>query len=130
MQAKEKPKSESWHQIRLATWLDSQGFIWTHVPLGGQRGKIAGAKLKREGAKAGFPDVAIFSGRKGAKLNCPGIVLELKREHGGKLSKAQKKWIEDLGRLGWVTIVAHGSDEAISSIDQCIATFSDQGLQS
>jgi len=47
-----------------------------------------------------------------------GIAIELKRKKGGKVRKSQKKWLDTLDVLGWLTKVAHGADEAIDWLEE------------
>src|SRR4030042_4002082 len=54
-------------------------------------------KFKRMGYTAGTPDLLIFEPRG----NYNGLLIEMKREHGGQVSPAQREWI---GRA------AHGRD--------------------
>ena len=61
----------------LETW------AWTHIPSGELRSKITAAKLKRMGAKPGWPDFVLIP--PAGQLHC----LELKRQ-GEPLSDAQE----------------------------------------
>jgi hypothetical protein len=83
------------------------------VPNGGKRHKLTAVKLKREGASAGVPDL-FFPAWK--------LFIEFKRSKGGKLSEAQKGWIEYLESVGYSCITVHGFDDC----KQQIATFLDQ----
>lgn len=64
-----------------------------HVPNGGRRDARTGAKLKREGVKAGAPDWIIL--REGGAC----ALIELKNERGN-LSMPQKKWRDWCGLHG------------------------------
>lgn len=62
-----------------------------HIPNGGVRGKIAGARLKRMGAKAGMPDLMIL---------CDGraFFIELKNDRG-RINTAQHERLAELQNL-------------------------------
>ena len=55
-----KCPTEEQEQIKLAEYLDWKGYCWCHVPNGGNRNVVTGAKLKKQGVKPGVPDVLIF----------------------------------------------------------------------
>ena len=97
--------TEEKEQIKLATYLDSKGYLWCHVPNGGHRRKIVAASLRRQGVKSGVPDVLIFAPIQAA--------IELKRKSGGSVSANQRKWLDALGNAGWDTYIARGADSAI-----------------
>ena len=104
--------TEEKEQIKLATYLDSKGYVWFHVPNGGHSHKVGAAKMKRAGQKRGAPDCILISGEGGAPLPRP-IAIELKRVSGGSLSKHQKYFLGEMKRCGWDTLVAKGSRAAI-----------------
>lgn len=56
-----------------------------HVPNGGKRDAVTGAKLKREGTKAGFPDILLI--KEGGSC----AVIEVKT-NAGRLTDTQKEW--------------------------------------
>ena len=97
-------------QVKLAEYLDMKGYCWCHVPNGGNRNVVTGAKLKKQGVKPGVPDVLIF--------DSPGIAIELKRKKGGRLRKSQKEWLRKLAARNWITNVCHGADEAIDWLEE------------
>lgn len=63
------------------------------IPNGGQRDKIAGARLKREGVNPGTPDFFLAIPRH----DCHGVFIEMKYGRG-KLSAVQCEVIHDLFR--------------------------------
>ncbi len=63
------------------------------VPLGGKRGKTEAARLKGLGVRSGCPDIIV------AMKDGRTIWLELKSPDG-TLKPAQKKWRDDLLKLG------------------------------
>ena len=106
--------TEEQEQNAIAQFLDIIGVDWCHVPNGGHRNKIVGAKLKAQGVKRGVPDILIFT-----PPSCGGYVgvaIELKKIKGGKTSKEQKEWLSMLKKYGWHTSVCKGSGEAIDLI--------------
>ncbi len=86
-----------------------------HVPNGGQRNRATGAKLKREGVKAGVPDI-IFAIPKG---HWHGLFIEFKtaRPHSASVSVEQKQWLERLSKAGYLAVVCRGVEEAKKAID-------------
>jgi hypothetical protein len=109
---KENP-TEYDEQVKLAQYLDMKGYLWCHVPNGGNRNAITGAKLKRQGVKKGVPDVLIF-------ISNGGIAIELKRKNGkpSDVRDSQKKWLNALSNRMWETKVAFGADEAIDYLEK------------
>lgn len=107
----ECPK-EDFEQIVCANWLRGLGVPWYHVPNGGRRDEIEGAKFKRMGVSAGVPDICICVARKGYH----GLYIELKRKFGGKLSESQIRWKNDLIREGYAWYMAQGHEECIKII--------------
>jgi hypothetical protein len=103
-------------QIKLAEYLDMKNYVWCHVPNGGNRDIVTGAKMKKQGVKPGVPDNFIFNLPK-KYPNYKGVVIELKRQQGGRVRKSQKRWLRKLNKLGWITKVAQGADEAIDFLE-------------
>ena len=101
-------------QVTLAEYLDLKGYCWCHVPNGGNRSAVTGARMKKQGTKRGVPDNFIFDGPEEYK----GIVIELKRVKGGRLTPEQKCWLKELKERGWLTKVSHGADEAIDWLEE------------
>ena len=110
---KDTAPTEYEEQIKLAEYLDMKNYLWCHVPNGGNRNAITGAKLKRQGVKPGVPDVLIF-------LPKSGIAIELKRSNGvpSDVRDTQKKWLTELESRDWLTKVAYGADEAIDWLEE------------
>jgi len=101
-------------QNAVAEYLDALGVLWCHSPNGGKRDKIAGARLRRQGAKPGVPDVLIFG--RPPSGDFVGAALELKIK-GGRVSEQQRGWLDALEDRGWFTAVCVGVDEAIKTIE-------------
>ncbi len=105
---------EGQQQATFMQWLQRQyPALWAnsfHVPNGGHRNKVVAAKLKKEGVKAGVPDLWFMQAR-GAH---PALVIEFKaaRPNSAAVSKEQKQWLTDLAAQGFSCHVAKGIDEA------------------
>lgn len=84
-----------------------------HVPNGGKRDKATAAVLKRQGVKAGVPDIMLPAARAGYH----GLYIELK---AGKntTTKKQKEWLEYLRQQGYYTAVCYGWQPAAQLIEQ------------
>lgn len=82
-----------------------------HIPNGGKRSKREAARFKREGVKAGVPDLHLPVARGGYH----GLYVEMKAPKG-KTSKNQENWIEKLTNQGYYVVVCYGWEEASKSI--------------
>jgi hypothetical protein len=110
-------------QREVARLLDHSGFAWCHVPNGGQRSAIAGAKLKAQGVKRGVPDILIFdpedlrsvNKRNGFGDRKVGLAIELKVS--GKPTPQQFQWHDDLRSRGWRVEVCYSIDEVIKVLE-------------
>ncbi len=83
-----------------------------HIPNGGKRSKPEAARFKREGVKAGVPDLCLPVARRGFH----GLYIELKAE-GGVVSDAQEKWIAGLKRQNYCAFVVYGAAAAIKALE-------------
>lgn len=83
------------------------------VPNGGKRNAREASRMKREGVKAGVPDVCITLGCAGYY----GLYIELKRDKPkGRLTMGQKAWLKKLNKAHYFGAVCFGLDEAIDLI--------------
>ena len=81
-----------------------------HIPNGGQRNKTTAIALKRQGVKAGVPDLMLPVARHGYH----GLYIELKKaDKTNKATALQKQWLYDLNEQGYKAVVCYGFDEAI-----------------
>src|SRR4030043_144397 len=71
-------------------------------------------KFKRMGYTAGTPDLLIFEPRG----NYNGLLIEMKREHGGQVSPAQRERIGRAAKRGYCTAICNGFDEAREAIER------------
>ena len=107
--------SESKEQAALMQWLSMQyphAYSLTFaIPNGGSRHKLEAVKMKREGVKAGVPDLfmavpaGIFS----------GLFIEYKTIKGS-LQSNQKEWLQKLNDSGYLAVCCKGTDEAMTLI--------------
>lgn len=79
-----------------------------HMPLGGARSKRAGAFLKAEGARAGYPDYLLDAPRG----EHHGLRIELKHPDGAAPTPNQLKQLERLQKRGYCVAIAYGWAQA------------------
>jgi hypothetical protein len=103
--------SEAGLQRAVAQYLDALGLLWCHPPMGGYRTLAVGAELKRQGAKAGVPDVLIFA-RSPRRPDVRGVALELKTPTG-RVSEVQREWHAALAREGWIVRVVRSASDVL-----------------
>lgn len=78
-----------------------------HIPNGGSRNRIEAANLKRQGVKAGVPDLCLPVARSGYH----GLYIEMKYGKN-KPSENQDKWLSALQKQGYAVAVCYGWQEA------------------
>lgn len=108
--------TEAQEQERLFDWRDAvvalgryPELIWMYaIPNGGSRHPAEAKHLKRQGVKAGIPDVHIPCMRGGYG----GLYIEMKRRKGGRVSIEQKKTIIALREQGYRVEVCEGWERA------------------
>lgn len=108
---------EGGEQEALVEWANRQACVYPclkmlfHIPNGGKRDKIEAAKLKRQGVKAGVPDMCLpFPSGK-----YHGLYFEMK--YGtNKPTPEQKEFLKFLDSVGYKTGVCYSSIEAIELI--------------
>ncbi|MCI9110288.1 VRR-NUC domain-containing protein [uncultured Clostridium sp.] len=110
--------SESQEQKALFKWagIAEQQFpelkLLHHIPNGGKRDLKTASNLKREGVKAGVPDMCLPVAR--GKYH--GLYIELKTIKG-KVHKSQKEWLDALEEEGYAVKVCYGWLEARETIE-------------
>lgn len=119
--ANPKPKegpSESQLQQEVMSWwsvrcqdLGIPEFLLYAVPLQAARSAQNGARMKREGARKGTPDMFLLvpSGM------YSGMAIEMKKP-GGKLSPEQVKFLAALDDRGYKTCVCFSGSDAVVEI--------------
>ena len=100
----------NWAKMREAIYPELK--LLHHIPNGGSRNKIEAANLKRQGVKAGVPDICLPVPR--GKYH--GLYIELK--HGkNKLSDLQAEWLRGLNEQGYLALCIYGWQDAIRIIE-------------
>ena len=89
------------------------GFLFA-IPNGGRRDVVTASKLKREGVKAGVPDIFIALPR----IPYNGLFLEMKKDAKAYASKAQKQAMQVLESKGYKCDIAYGCDHAIKIFEE------------
>lgn len=108
-----RKRSEATEQEALIQWCGYQQGQYPelkliyHIPNGGSRNTLEAANLKRQGVKAGVPDLCLPVARKGFH----GLYIEMKYGRN-KTTENQKEWLEELGIQGYCTAVCYGMEEA------------------
>lgn len=106
--------SESVEQQWLFQWARAQEGahpelrLLYHVPNEGKRSRTGGRRAVAEGLRSGVPDLCLPVARGGWH----GLYIELKRQDGGRLTDAQRGWLEALSEEGYRAVLCHGFDEA------------------
>jgi len=81
------------------------------IPNGGMRNLKVAVKLKKEGVKAGVPDLFLPVPKKGFA----GYFIEMKWGRN-KPTPAQKNWLKDLKARGYKTDVFYSATKAFESL--------------
>ena len=95
-------------QKAVATYLDLQQVLWTHVANERKTSQQAGRRLKEKGVKSGVPDVLIFTKKNGYS----GMAAELKVKPN-KITQNQKVWLGKLKAERWYVCLCYDLDEFI-----------------
>jgi hypothetical protein len=129
--------SEAQEQEQLVKWLDAKGVTYFAVPNGGLRTLRTAAGLKRQGVKAGVPDMLIIDHPvmeiDGVARTFVGVALELKRQSERPAepaedfrdqpfkgaSEAQRRWLARFSERGWISLVAYGALDAVLKLVYC-----------
>lgn len=113
------PLSEYQICVQLVAYLDilvmqRKVLIYSHIP-NSTYTKSWAVKMrnKKLGLQAGLFDYIIV-------LPDGVLFLEMKTEHKGVVSPAQKVWLEKLHQAGQRAYIAHGFTEAKEIIDSCL----------
>jgi hypothetical protein len=108
-EAKEQKNLFDWCKLQEKVYPDLQ--LLLAIPNGGSRNLIEASNLKKQGVKAGVPDMLLPVPRRGYN----GLFIELKADKG-KLSENQKWWLEKLNERGYKAIVCYGFENARQTI--------------
>jgi len=107
---------ERLEQEALMEWINYQPLIkdiCIHIPNEGKRSPRIGAKLKRQGMKAGVSDIFIAYPTK----RYHGLWIELKRKKRYRCTKEQQIWIDRMNELGYFACFAFGWEHAKDIIE-------------
>lgn len=85
----------NWAQYQYARYPELE--LLYHIPNGGKRDARTAANLKRQGVKAGVPDLHLPVARGGYN----GLYIELK-VGSNKPTQLQKKWLSSLNKQGYL----------------------------
>lgn len=117
--------SEHDSQVLVVAWVDAHENVYpdlamfTAHPLGGYRPMIAAKSIRAEGARAGLPDMAIYSPRRNRHTGQTyhGLFIELKiGDRSNKPTAEQRAWLDRLTAQGYLAVVCFGHQEAIETI--------------
>ena len=114
-------KSEAQEQSDLIEWAESCARLKIHpelkllhaIPNGGSRDIREAKNLKRQGVKAGVPDLCLPV----PKGTYHGLYIEMKVGKN-KPSAKQKEWLAALGGNGYAVCVCYGAAEARRYIEK------------
>jgi hypothetical protein len=108
--------TEHQEQCLLVGWSNYQEWkdVFFAIPNGGSRHKLEARNLKKEGVKAGIPDLMLAV----PNYIFHGLFIEMKRTDGGRTSPAQIARITKLRERGYNVTVCHGFEHAKSIIEE------------
>lgn len=99
----------SWCDMRRGKYPELK--LLHHIPNGGKRDARTAITLKRQGVKAGVPDLCLPVSRGGYH----GLYIELKVGRN-KPTDHQREWLRDLSAQGYATAVCYGWEEAAETL--------------
>ena len=104
--------SDSQTQEAIIDYCDLKHYTCFHIPNGGSRNKAEAKKLKRQGVRAGVPDLFFPVAKRGYH----GLFIELKVGKN-KATEKQLQWLDFLNGQGYKAVVCVGFDSAKETID-------------
>lgn len=87
------------------------------IPNGGARHIATAVRLKREGVRAGVPDLFLAAPNRSSF----GLFIELKAGKAGRVSPAQKQMLDLLSSHGYATEVCRTFEEATAAIERYLS---------
>lgn len=113
--AKEADEQKSLFKwAELMAWKYPELKMMFAIPNGGSRHIAEAVNLKKQGVKAGVPDILLPV----ARHNNHGMFIEMKRRTNGKISNVQEEWITDLMEQGYRVVICEGFDVARQAIEK------------
>ena len=116
--------TEAMHQERLMLWaaVHERDYpelkLLHHIPNGGKRNEKEAAHLKRQGVKAGVPDLCLPVARGGYH----GLYIELKLQ-SNKPTEKQLAFINELNKQGYKAVVCYGWETAQETIENYLTKW-------
>lgn len=111
---------EAAEQIKLFRWVDlvSKNYypelrLLYHIPNGGSRNELEAVNLKKQGVRAGVPDLCLPVARGGYH----GLYIELKYGKN-KPTEKQLEWIEALRDEGYAVSICWGFEAARAELEK------------
>lgn len=104
--------SEAQEQEAVVEYCDLRHIPVYAIPNGGKRNPSEAAHLKRQGVRAGVPDLCIPA----ARGHYNGLYIEMKVGRN-KPTEAQYEWIARLRENGYAAYVCYGAANAIACIE-------------
>lgn len=105
-------QQEANEQCKVIQYCMLRNYPVFHIPNGGSRNKMEAANLKRQGVKAGVPDLCFPVPQRGYH----GMFIEMKAGRN-KTTDNQEEWIMLLKDQGYFVQVCYGFDSARGVID-------------
>ena len=109
--------TEAQEQHAVVEYCDLRRIPIFHIPNGGYRHQHTAYQLKRQGVRAGVPDLCVPIARGGYH----GLYIEMKRADGGRMTREQQEWVGLLKSEGYCAECCHGAGEAIALLDWYLA---------
>ena len=109
---------EETEQMTVVDWLKWHGVLFSASANGIYTHPASMSRMKRLGVAVGLPDILIFTPPPAYK-GIVGVSIEMKRRKGGIVSQEQLEWKEKLQKVGWLTYIALGADQAIGILEAC-----------
>lgn len=100
-------QQEAIEQIKVINYCFLRNIPVFHIPNGGSRNKMEAANLKRQGVKAGVPDLMFPVALRGYH----GLFIEMKAGKN-KTTQNQDEWLDLLAKHGYCVRICYGYDEA------------------
>lgn len=111
---------EAAEQIKLFRWVDlvSKNYypelrLLYHIPNGGSRNELEAVNLKKQGVRAGVPDLCLPVARGGYH----GLYIEMKAGKN-KPTEKQLEWIEALRDEGYAVSICWGFEAARAELEK------------